>query len=176
MIKPGPFAAGISCTGIAFLLMLIVPNIIWTKRQPEGYAEYVKHENRILGWMENIGEVGSVFLLLAFKDFDPYIVSWKNGVMISFLNIYLVLIFALMVLYEIYWIRYFRSPRTMPDFYRGIAGIPLAGATIPVICLFLFAAYGRNPALASVAVIMGIGHIGIHYGHCKEAVKNTSAH
>ena len=32
-----------------------------------------------------------------------------------------------MVLYEIYWIRYFKSGKTMGDFYRSLWGIPVAG-------------------------------------------------
>ena len=35
----------------------------------------------------------------------------------------------LMILYEIYRIRYFRSKRKMRDFYRDLLWIPVAGAT-----------------------------------------------
>ena len=56
----------------------------------------------------------------------------------------------------------------MKDFYKGIAGIPLAGAVIPVMSLFILGIYSRNIAIIVVSVILGIGHIGIHYGHYKE--------
>jgi len=178
MLKKGPFSPGICVAGIIFLLMLFIPNILWIKRRPEGYDEYAKHENRFLGILEKTGEVGAVALLAAFRDFDPFIVTGKNGTYISCLNLELVLIFVLMILYEIYWIRYFKSGRRMSDFYRGICGIPLAGASIPCICLFIFAVYGRNIAMAAVALAMSIGHIGIHYMHSKEAaaeIRNTEA-
>ena len=47
-----------------------------------------------------------------------------------------------MVLYEIYWIRYFRSAKTMKDLYSSILGIPVAGATLPVLAFMLLAVYG----------------------------------
>ena len=74
-----------------------------------------------------------------------------------------------MVLYEIFWIRYFRSEKTMKDFYGSLLGIPVPGATLPVIAVLLVAVYGKNPYLFAAGVILGIGHIGIHLGHRKEA-------
>ena len=53
----------------------------------------------------------------------------------------------------------------MSDFYSGIAGIPLAGATIPVVGLLLLGISARNIALILVSIVLGIGHIGIHYMH-----------
>ena len=35
--------------------------------------------------------------------------------------------FLCMLLYEIYWIRYFKSEKTMKDFYRGILGSYILG-------------------------------------------------
>ena len=57
----------------------------------------------------------------------------------------------------------------MSDFYSGILGIPLAGATLPVAAFMLLAVYGKSIPLAVCVVILGIGHIGIHFRHKKEA-------
>lgn len=73
-----------------------------------------------------------------------------------------------MVLYEIYWIRYFRSPKTMDDFYSSLLGIPVAGASLPVMFFLCLSIYGKNPFLLIAVVILGIGHIGIHLGHRRE--------
>ena len=81
---------------------------------------------------------------------------------------YLVIAFILMILYEGFWIRYFRSPHTMKDMYASFAGVPLAGATLPVLALLLMGMYSRNWIVIAAAVILGIGHIGIHYMHWKE--------
>ena len=82
---------------------------------------------------------------------------------------WLVFSFLLMVCYELYWLRYFRSEKTMEDFYSSFLGVPVAGATLPVAAFFLLAVYGRNPALMAAVVILGIGHIGIHLTHRGES-------
>lgn len=53
----------------------------------------------------------------------------------------------------------------MKDFYSGILGIPVAGATLPVLSFMLLAIYGKNILLGAAVVILGIGHIGIHLMH-----------
>lgn len=74
----------------------------------------------------------------------------------------------MMVLYEIFWIKYFRSKKTMRDFYSSILGIPVAGATLPVLAFLLLAIYGKNIILGVAVLILGIGHIGIHLMHKNE--------
>ena len=73
-----------------------------------------------------------------------------------------------MLLYEIYWIRYFKSNKTMKDMYSSILGIPVAGATLPVLAFLLLGVYGKNIPLIVSSIILGIGHIGIHLNHRKE--------
>lgn len=159
------FDFGFGYVGLIFLLMLFIPNIVWTKFKPLGYENYVQNENKVLGVFEKIGEVGATVLLLFFKDCNFRFYQGKTDLIVSFLDFEIILVFVLMIFYEIYWIRYFRSARTMKDFYRGIAGIPLAGAVIPVLSLFILGIYSRNIAIIVVSVFLGIGHIGIHYGH-----------
>lgn len=163
-----PFTFGFGYVGLIFMLLLIIPNLFWVKFKPDGYENYVHNENKVLGVLEKIGEVGATVLLVFFKDCNLHAFFSKSYVILPVLFLYILLAFILMVLYEIYWIRYFISKRTMKDFYRGIAGIPLAGAVIPVISLFILGLYSRNIAIIAVSVILGIGHIGIHYGHSKE--------
>ena len=152
---------GFSYVGLIFLIMLMVPNIIWGKNQPKDYEKYVKNENKILLLLERIGEVGNTCLALIFSDFNiNTISSW---------SIILLTAFLAMVLYEIYWIRYFRSEKTMKDMYSSILGIPVAGATLPVIAFFLLGVYGKNIPLMISTIVLGIGHIGIHLNHKKEA-------
>lgn len=168
LLKNSHFSFGFGYIGLIFLLMLFIPNIVWIKFRPINYDNYAKNENEILAILEKIGEAGATVLLLFFTDCNSRIIIGKAGIFISYLDLQLVLAFILMIFYEIYWIRYFRSPRTMKDFYKGIIGIPLAGAVIPVISLFILGIYSRNIAIIAVSVILGIGHIGIHYGHYKE--------
>jgi len=73
-------------------------------------------------------------------------------------------------LYEVWWFLYFRSERTLLDFYSSIFGIPVAGATPPVIAFFLIGIYGKVIWMIISTVILGIGHIGMHLQHRKEIV------
>ena len=151
---------GFSYVGLVFLVMLMVPNIIWTKNQPLNYEKYVVKENKYLLLLERIGEVLVSCIVLIFSDFN--IKPWSAW------EWWLVGAFFLMILYEIYWVRYFLSKKTMKDFYSSILGIPVAGATLPVLAFLLLAIYGKNIILGIAVVILGIGHIGIHLMHRRE--------
>lgn len=151
---------GFSYIGLLFLLMLFVPNFFWTKNQPKDYEKYVRNENRVLVVLERMGEVLVCCIVLIFSDF--------NIQRISLWTAWLIVAFLLMVAYELYWIRYFRSDKTMKDFYSSFLGVPVAGATLPVIAFFLLGIYGKNPFLLVAVILLGIGHIGIHLNHKKE--------
>lgn len=151
---------GFSYVGLIYLLMLFIPNILWSKNKPQDYDEYVVNENRILLMFERIGEVLICCFAPIFSDFNI------NG--ISLWSIWLLISFVLMVLYEIYWVRYFKSKKTLKDFYSSLLGIPVAGATLPVCAFVLLGLYGKNILLIISAIILGIGHIGIHLNHYKE--------
>ena len=151
---------GFSYVGLIYLVMLMLPNLIWTRNQPKEYEKYVSNENKMLLGFERAGEVLVTCAAVIFSDFN--LKPWSPW------SWWLVVSFALMMLYEAYWIRYFRSERTMRDFYSSILGIPVAGATLPVLAFLLLAVYGKNIVLGIAVVILGIGHIGIHLMHKKE--------
>lgn len=154
------FHFGFSYIGLIWLFMLFIPNIIWTKHKPKDYDQYVQNENKFLQALERIGEVLVCCFVLIFSDFNIRFDSvWCLWLLLSFL---------LMLLYEINWIRYFRSEKNMSDFYRSILGIPVAGATLPVCAFFCLGVYGCNIFLIVSTILLGIGHIGIHLNHRKE--------
>ena len=78
-------------------------------------------------------------------------------------------------LYEFWWVRYFRSSRTMADFTASLLGVPVAGASLPVAAFFLLGIYGRAWWMLPGVVILGIGHIGIHLGYRREAAARLEA-
>jgi hypothetical protein len=154
---------GFSYIGLLFLLMLMIPNIIWSKKKPKDYDKYAENENKLLLVFERIGEIAVTCISLIFSDFNINKPSaWSIVLLVAFL---------LMILYEIYWIRYFKSEKTMKDMYSSILGIPVAGATLPVLAFILLGAYGKNLPLIISTLILGIGHIGIHIKHKKESDK-----
>lgn len=110
---------GFSYIGLIMLAGLFIPNAFWTKNKPLGYDEYSKNENKILLLLERIGEISVTALSLIFSDLNiNKIRPWSVWLLISML---------LMLMYELYWIRYFKSEKTMKDFYSSFLGVPVAG-------------------------------------------------
>lgn len=149
---------GFSYIGILFILMLMIPNMIWTKNKPQGYT--AQNENKILQFLERIGEVLTTCCALFFSDFN--LNKWSNR------SWWLIAAILLMVLYEIWWLRYFKSSRTLADFYSSFYGIPVAGASLPVLAFFFLGIYGKVIWMLFACLLLGIGHIGIHLQHRKE--------
>lgn len=147
---------GFSYVGLVFLIMLFLPNFFWTKHKPQGYEQEAKKESKILLAFERTGEVLVTALCLIFSDFNLSLTPWAWWLAASFF---------FMILYEIWWIRYFTSEKRLTDFYRSLLKIPVPGATLPVVAFFLLAIYGKNPFLFIATIILGIGHIGIHLMH-----------
>ena len=100
---------GFSYIGLIWLIMLFVPNFIWMKNKPKGYEEHVKKENKVLLAFERVGQFIVTPAALIFANFNIHkITFWSAVLLISFIC---------MVIYEIFWIRYFKSEKTMKDFY-----------------------------------------------------------
>ncbi len=153
---------GFSYVGFIFLVMLMVPNLIWNRNKPAGYEDCIGNENKILLGFERVGEIAVSCLVLIFTDFNIGEISDRTWILAAAV--------LLMILYEVFWIRYFRSKKTMADFYSSLLGIPVAGATLPVFAFGLLAIYGRNTLLLIAVMVLGIGHIGIHLGHRRESL------
>ena len=149
---------GFSYVGLLFLLMLFIPNMLWTRKIPQGYTS--EKENKFLLLCERVGEVLTSCCALIFSDFNLH--KWTAW------SWWLIVSFVLMIMYELWWIRYFRSERKLSDFYSGFWGVPLAGATLPVFAFVLLGIYGKVIWLVLSAVILGVGHIGIHIQHKRE--------
>ena len=146
---------GFSYIGLVYMLMIEIPNILWARRKPKGYDP--SGENKVLLIFERVGQVLCTVTILFFSDYNPrYLEPWTAWLLASA---------ALMILYEIYWIRYFRSKQTVWDFYRNLWGIPAPGATLPVVAFLLLGIYGKVIWLIISSIILGIGHIGIHLQH-----------
>lgn len=149
---------GFSYTGLIFLLMLVIPNLLWLRYRPVGYS--AGGESKMLLPLERVGQVSVFTTALIFKDFN--LRPWSAW------SLWLVAAGVLMLMYEGWWIRYFSSGRRMADFYSSFCGVPVAGATLPVAAFFLLALYGKVIWLVIAVVILGIGHIGIHLQHLKD--------
>ena len=149
---------GFSYIGVIYLMMLFISNIIWAKHMPSGYES--GQENKIMVMFERIGQVCVCACAVMFSDFNLHAFNLHS--------LWLVASFLCMVLYEGYWIRYFRSQKQLSDMYCSFCGIPLAGAVLPVMGFFLLGIYGKVVWMLISVILLGIGHIQIHYAHAKE--------
>jgi len=148
---------GFSYVGFIYLLMLFIPNIIWSKNQPIDYDS--TKENKILLVFERVGQVCCTCSILIFSNF--------NIGQFSAWSLWLISSFLLMIIYEICWFRYFTDEHTEKNFYRSFCGIPVPLASLPVMAFLILGIYGKVIWLIASAIIIGIGHIGIHIQHLK---------
>ena len=150
---------GFSSVGLLFLLAMLIPNLFWTRNKPRDYNP--AGENRVLLMFERVGQVWVTCGALVCRN-----LNWRPWTAWSW---WLAGAVVLMALYEVWWLRYFRSEKTMRDFTASLLGIPVAGATLPVLAFLLLSIYGRVVWLILGTLILGAGHIGIHLGHRREA-------
>nr|WP_283245003.1 hypothetical protein [Gehongia tenuis] len=145
---------GFSYVGLIYLLLLFIPNLVWARHMPPGYS--VREEKRILKGFEKVGQVLITSCALIFSDFNLRPFSpWSLWLVLSFLS---------MVIYEACWLRYFKRP-TLPAMYAPLGLIPVPLASLPVLAFLLLGIYGKVIWLVLAALILGIGHIGIHIQH-----------
>jgi len=154
---------GFSWIGLVFMLSLEVPNILWARRQPAGYDP--SGEPRALRLIERVGQVLCTATVLLLRPppltGSPWPWAW-----------WLIAAIVLMLIYEGFWVRYFTGGHTLSDFYRPLLSVPMPGATLPVAAFFLLGIYNRAWPLMLAAVILGIGHIGIHRIHARRLATN----
>lgn len=142
---------GFSYVGLCYLILLVVPNVIWATRQ-KGNANKIP-ENKILLWFERVGQVSVVVCALIFSNFNPTrFDAWTAWLLASG---------ACMLLYLVAWVRYFLRP-SQKTFYGRLLFIPLPLAVLPVFAFLLLGIYGKVIWLVMSAIVFGIGHIGVH--------------
>ncbi|MDR0832556.1 MAG: hypothetical protein LBM99_06650 [Bacillales bacterium] len=149
---------GFSYVGLIFLLMLFLPNLLWIKRQPKGYEELAKNENKVFLAFEHIGQIAVVVIAVIFNDYNISVITpWI---------IWFLVACGCMLLYEIAWIRYFYNP-SLKNFYVRLLFIPIPLASLPVLAFLFLGIYGKVIWLLLAVIIFGIGHLGIHIQHIK---------
>lgn len=153
---------GFSIVGVVFLAMLLVPNIRWASSQPRGYEEISKRENKALLTIERIGQVLTTTAAIVFVCPQGFSFPWL---------LWLLAAFPLMLLYEIAWARYFNGGEELDGMYQPLGPIPVPIASLHVAAAMLLGIWYQTPIAVIAAVILGIGHIGIHLGHLRELAK-----
>lgn len=150
---------GFSYVGFIFLLCLLIPNLIWASKQT-AYDHEHYNEHKVLLIFERVGQILVFCTALIFKDLN--LQNW------SMWSWWLIFAIISMIIYECWWLCYFKSARNLADLYSSFLGIPVAGATLPVIAFLMLGIYGKVIWLVIASVIFGIGHIGLHLEHRNE--------
>lgn len=143
-----------SFVGLIYLLMLFIPNMIWIKHKPAGYEQLARHENKVLLTFEKFGQVLVTCSVIIFNNINLRVLSLHT--------IWFAASIICMMIYEIWWMKYFTGEHSLEDFYSSFLGIPVPGALFPVSAFILLGIYEKNMIIVLSAVILGIGHIGIH--------------
>ena len=149
---------GFSVVGVLFLVMLFIPNIRWAKNQPRGYDELSKRENKVLLAFERAGEVACSIAAVAFVCPRGFSLPWLLWLLASF---------ALMILYEFAWTRFFKT-NDLVAMYSPLGPIPVPLASLPVAGILLLGVWQQSPVTVAASIVLGIGHIGIHLEHLRE--------
>ena len=68
---------GFSYVGLIWYVLLLIPNLIWTKHKPKDYEEYVVKENKILLALERTGQFIITPVAIFFSDFNLFL-SWAS--------------------------------------------------------------------------------------------------
>lgn len=147
---------GFSWVGVIFLLMLFVPNIIWSRNRPLVYDALAHSESPVLLALERIGEVAACVTVVVFvcpQGFSMPWLLWLFGALL------------LMLLYEVAWARYFKSGAELMAMYAPLGFIPVPLTSPPVLALLLLGIWYLSPFTIFAAIILGIDHIGIHLSH-----------
>lgn len=150
---------GFSIVGVVFLAMLFMPNIRWAKNQPLGYDELSRRENKTLLMFERVGQVLATTSAVVFVCPRGFSFPWF---------LWLIAAFLLMLLYEVAWARYFKGGERLDGMYQPLGPIPVPIASLPVAALVLLGIWYQSPITVIAAIILGIGHIGIHLEHLRE--------
>lgn len=87
--------------------------------------------------MSSVGQVAVSTALVFFSALNPKVMVLDDGLYFEWKIIIWMMALTLMILYECYWMKYFKSSKTMKDYYSSFMGFPLAGATLPVMAVFI---------------------------------------
>lgn len=147
---------GFSVVGMAFLALLFIPNVLWARSRPSGYEEVARHESRVLLAFERVGQAATTCAAIVFVCPQGLSLPWL---------LWFVAATVLMLLYELAWVRYFRGGEELAGMYASLGPIPVPLASLPVAAFGLLGVWCQSPVAVISAVILGIGHIGIHLGH-----------
>lgn len=139
---------GFSLIGSLIAIIILAPSMLMIMFPPESIPIGLKAAGHFFTFLERVGQVGCIIILIASKD--------AFGAL-NF-GIWAVLILIFITVYYGLWIRYVVKGRTFRLLYEPFGFIPIPMAILPV-CAFGFAAiWGRSAWLGIAVGCLAIGH------------------
>ena len=152
---------GVSISGILFLLMRYIPNIVLFAKN-KAAAAYLKRENKLLFALESFGLFVMTASLALFRAFDPRIMRnpGRSGLLLDLSTSFYLLAFALMLIYIRFYIRYHKRRRSVQSLNAAYLGFPIARAFLPSAAAIILGVYSQNLIVLGAAVLFALGRIG----------------
>ncbi|HXX69101.1 MAG TPA: hypothetical protein VEK07_18080 [Polyangiaceae bacterium] len=146
-------AVAFSPLGAAYLGVPFIPNVLWARLRSREADSATPNENQLLLTLERVGQVATTIAVLFTPASDSPGTARLACLVASLLATFL---------YELSWLRYFRTDRSVASFYRSLGPVPLPLALLPVLSILLLALYEVHVVLRGAVVVLGVGHVGIH--------------
>lgn len=150
---------GFSWLGVAFVVALFLPNIIWAKNRPRNADPQWGQSSVALG-LERLGQI--LVCAAAITCARLQLGTWRSA------SWMIVAAAALMVAYEVWWARYFKEHRNDPGFYSGFIYIPVSGAFLSLGSFLLLGIFAQDLLLIASVGVLAIGRAGVDQAHKKE--------
>lgn len=136
----------INIHGLVIMIIIMIPNIVFAMREKNFESKY---NNKLIEVIEQIGRLGSMFLMIFNISFLNYGYWFSNAK-----KVYMILVGVLALAYCLTWVLYFKKA----TFSKAIAL-----AIIPMLIFLLSGIISLNILLIITSVLFGIGHLIITY-------------
>ena len=128
--------------GMVYIILLLIPNIIYAVKNKEASN---KCTNKFMNMLEQVGRYGCMFFMMIHVGFGG--IGFKS---VSFLFIYFIVNFILMLAYWIIWMFYFIKPGAKKQLLLAI---------LPTIIFITSGITMSHYLLLATGILFGVGHI-----------------
>ncbi|TGY44587.1 hypothetical protein E5347_04635 [Clostridium sartagoforme] len=132
--------------GLVIMIIIMIPNIVFAMREKNFESKY---NNKLIEVIEQIGRLGSMFLMIFNISFLNYGYWFSNAK-----KVYMILVGVLALAYCLTWVLYFK---------KATISKAMALAIIPTLIFLFSGLISLNILLIITSVLFGIGHLTITY-------------
>ncbi|WP_243109719.1 hypothetical protein [Clostridium sartagoforme] len=136
----------INIHGLVIMIIIMIPNIVFAMREKNFESKY---NNKLIEVIEQIGRLGSMFLMIFNISFLNYGYWFSNAK-----KVYMILVGVLALAYCLTWVLYFK---------KATISKAMALAIIPTLIFLFSGLISLNILLIITSVLFGIGHLTITY-------------